>query len=65
MDAYIKIALERAADIRRILKEVSGSEKDESWLPISVVCEKCGKIIGEERLLACPEARTCLKCNQK
>ena len=26
------------------------------------VCEKCGKPIDEERLLACPEARTCLKC---
>lgn len=45
MDAYIKIALERASDIRRILKEVSGSSKDESWLPLSVVCEKCGKIM--------------------
>lgn len=45
MDACIKIALERAADVRRILKEVSGSEKDASWLPISVVCENCGKIM--------------------
>jgi len=44
MDALVKIALERASDIRRILKEVSGSEKDESWLPISVVCENCSKL---------------------
>ena len=29
------------------------------------VCEKCGKKITEERLLACPEAKTCLKCGQK
>jgi len=29
------------------------------------VCENCGKEIDEERLLACPEAKTCLKCNQK
>jgi len=29
------------------------------------VCEVCGKEIGEERLLACPEAKTCLKCNEK
>lgn len=29
------------------------------------VCENCGKEIGEERLLACPEAKTCLKCNEK
>lgn len=28
-------------------------------------CEKCGKIIEKERLLACPEAKTCLKCNKK
>lgn len=45
MDALIKTALERAADVRRILKEVSGSVKDESWLPVSVVCENCGKIM--------------------
>lgn len=29
------------------------------------ICEKCGKQITKERLLACPEARTCLKCNEK
>jgi lysyl-tRNA synthetase class 1 len=45
MDSYIKTALERTADIRRILKEVSGSVKDESWLPVSVVCENCGKMM--------------------
>jgi lysyl-tRNA synthetase class 1 len=45
MNAFIKTALERAADVRRILKEVSGSVKDETWLPISVVCEKCGKMM--------------------
>ncbi|MDO8407849.1 MAG: lysine--tRNA ligase [bacterium] len=45
MDAHIKTALERAADIRRILKAVSGTEKDEAWLPVSVVCEKCGKMM--------------------
>ncbi len=45
MDPYIKIALERAGDLRRILKEISGSTKEASWLPISVICEKCGKIM--------------------
>lgn len=45
MDALIQTALERAADIRRILKEVSGSVKDESWLPVSVVCDNCGKMM--------------------
>ncbi|MCX6722475.1 MAG: TraR/DksA C4-type zinc finger protein [Candidatus Staskawiczbacteria bacterium] len=28
------------------------------------VCENCGKEIDIERLLACPEAKTCLKCNK-
>jgi DnaK suppressor protein len=28
-------------------------------------CEKCGKEIDEKRLLACPEAKTCIKCNEK
>lgn len=45
MDELIRIALTRAADIRRIMKEVSGSHKDESWLPISIVCERCQKMM--------------------
>lgn len=45
MDAYIRMALEKAADVRRILKEVSGSTKEDSWLPISIVCEQCGKMM--------------------
>ncbi len=45
MDPLIRTALERSGDIRRILKEVSGSEKDESWLPFSAICEQCGKIM--------------------
>jgi len=44
MDESIRIALERVSDVRRILKVVSGSEKADDWLPISVVCEECGKI---------------------
>lgn len=27
-------------------------------------CERCGKEIEEQRLLACPEARLCIKCNE-
>ncbi len=45
MNDQIRTALSRAKDIRRVIKEVSGSEKNESWLPVSVVCEKCGKIM--------------------
>ena len=29
------------------------------------VCENCGKAIDEDRLLACPEAKSCLRCGQK
>jgi RNA polymerase-binding transcription factor DksA len=29
------------------------------------ICENCGKEIDEKRLQACPEAKTCLKCNEK
>lgn len=45
MDVLMRTALERARDIRRILKETSGSEKEESWLPVSVICENCGKLM--------------------
>lgn len=44
MDGVIRTALERAADIRRIYKEVSGGERKEDWLPISVLCPTCGKL---------------------
>ena len=50
MDSYIKAALERAVDVRRILKEVSGSVKDDSWLPVSIVCEQCGKMMTTRSL---------------
>lgn len=44
MDSVIREALEHAETIRRIYKEVSGSQKEVEWLPISIVCEKCKKI---------------------
>jgi lysyl-tRNA synthetase class 1 len=44
MDDVIRTALERAADIRRIYKEVSGSVKPDDWLPLFVICENCGKV---------------------
>ncbi|HEY4510795.1 MAG TPA: lysine--tRNA ligase, partial [Candidatus Paceibacterota bacterium] len=44
MDEVIRLALERADRIRDIYKRVSGAERPAGWLPLSVVCEKCGKI---------------------
>ncbi|MBT3599224.1 lysine--tRNA ligase [Candidatus Peregrinibacteria bacterium] len=43
-DTEIKDALDNADKIRSIYKEVSGGEKPENWYPLSVICEKCGKI---------------------
>lgn len=43
-DQWIDLALEKSDEIRRIYKEISGSEKSEEWNPVQVVCEKCGKV---------------------
>ncbi len=40
----IRIALEHADKIREIYKRVSGSVRESTWLPVSVICESCGKI---------------------
>ena len=37
--------------VRLIYKQVSGSEREKSWLPIQVICEKCGKL-GSTKPLA-------------
>ncbi|MES2014281.1 MAG: lysine--tRNA ligase [Patescibacteria group bacterium] len=44
MNGVIRLALERASIIRKIYKEVSGAERPDTWLPISIICEKCGKV---------------------
>jgi lysyl-tRNA synthetase class 1 len=40
----IRLTLENAGTIRDIYKKVSGSVRADDWLPLSVVCEKCGKV---------------------
>ncbi len=44
MNDSIRFALERRATVREIYKRVSGSEKNENWYPLNVLCEKCGNI---------------------
>ncbi len=44
MDGVIREALEHASDVRRIYKEVSGGTREDSWLPLSVLCPQCGKL---------------------
>ena len=43
-DAFIGEALDRAADVRRVYLEVSGSRKADDWHPLMVVCESCGRV---------------------
>lgn len=57
----IKAALLSADTIRAIYKKVSGGEKEGEWLPIMMVCQKCGSVAhtrpisfdGEEVVYAC------------
>ncbi|MEM2869311.1 MAG: lysine--tRNA ligase [Thermoplasmata archaeon] len=43
-EALTRVALERGDTIRRILRDISGTEKASDWLPFEPVCERCGKI---------------------
>src|SRR3989344_6076381 len=40
----IHSALDHAADIRTIYREVSGSKKPDDWYPLNVICEQCKKV---------------------
>lgn len=57
-----KLSLEYSLELK--LKDVNMAlEKIENGT--YGICENCGKKIDKKRLLACPEAKTCLKCNEK
>jgi lysyl-tRNA synthetase class 1 len=63
MDECIRIALEHAADIRRIYKEVSGSVKPDDWYPLSVICENCGKV-GATKVYAFDGEKVSYRCEK-
>ena len=44
LDPYIRIALDRAAVVREIYRRVANVRHPETWHPISVVCENCGRV---------------------
>jgi len=46
-------------DINSALDKIGAPSGSEGY----GICEGCGKEIDEARLRACPEAKTCLKCN--
>lgn len=44
MDLFIRRALDASEQIREIYLRVSRVEKAPGWLPVSVICEQCGRI---------------------
>jgi lysyl-tRNA synthetase class 1 len=44
MDTFIRQALDRAEVVRDIYLRVSNVERAPGWLPVSVICENCGRI---------------------
>jgi lysyl-tRNA synthetase class 1 len=44
MDPYIKTALDRADLVRDIYRRVANVQHPDTWHPIGVVCETCGKV---------------------
>jgi lysyl-tRNA synthetase class 1 len=44
LDPWIRLALDRADRVREIYRRVSHVEKSPDWLPISIVCDSCGRI---------------------
>ena len=44
VDEYIRTALDRADRVREIYRRVANVQHPADWLPVSVVCENCGKV---------------------
>lgn len=57
----IRISLDKAADIRRIYKEVSNSQKPDDWHALSVICPQCKKN-GTTRVFAWDGEQVSFKC---
>ncbi len=43
-NSVIDTILRNAATVRRVYKEVSNSDRPETWFPFQTICEKCGRI---------------------
>jgi lysyl-tRNA synthetase class 1 len=44
MDPYIRVALDRADRVRDIYRRVADVRHPDTWHPLSVVCENCGRV---------------------
>lgn len=61
-DEVIKMALDHAEKIQDLYQKISGSQKKaQGWLPLQVVCEKCGKL-GTTRVFAWDGKEVSYKC---
>ncbi len=44
LDPFIRLALDRAHVVRDIYRRVANVRHPDAWHPISVICERCGKV---------------------
>ncbi len=44
MDPFIRTALDRAAQVREIYRRVANVRHPDTWHPVSVICEHCGRV---------------------
>ncbi len=44
MDPYLRIALDRAAEVREIYRRVANVQHPDAWHPAGVICPNCGKV---------------------
>jgi lysyl-tRNA synthetase class 1 len=57
----IDTILREAATVRRVYKEVSNSDRPETWFPFQVICEQCGRI-GTTEVFAYDGALVSYRC---
>ncbi|HZM72130.1 MAG TPA: lysine--tRNA ligase [Candidatus Polarisedimenticolia bacterium] len=44
IDPYVRIALDRAAEVRALYRRVANVNHPETWHPVLVICETCGRV---------------------
>jgi lysyl-tRNA synthetase class 1 len=44
LDGFIRTALDKAATVREIYRRVANVQHPDTWHPLSVICENCGKV---------------------
>jgi lysyl-tRNA synthetase class 1 len=57
----IHTILQNATTVRRVYKEVSNSERSETWFPFQTICENCGRI-GTTEVFAYADGIVSYRC---